>query len=165
MDSYIISSSSNIQIPKEANIINIDNGLNIGALENEFYYIDKSLTPAQKKSILEHLGLFANITYTAESDPFEHYFQSVIYLVFTLLGKYVECERHTYSGRIDCKVETAEYIYLFEFKRDDTAKAALAQINTGDYALPFVADSRKLYKIGVSFDSDSRKLVEWELEE
>ena len=68
MDSYIISSSSNIQIPKEANIINIDNGLNIGALENEFYYIDKSLTPAQKKSILEHLGLFANITTLQKDD-------------------------------------------------------------------------------------------------
>ena len=68
MDSYIISSSSNIQIPKEANIINIDNGLNIGALENEFYYIDKSLTSAQKKSILEHLGLFANITTLQKDD-------------------------------------------------------------------------------------------------
>ena len=108
-------------------------------------------------------ALFANITYTAETDPFEHYFQSVLYVVFTLLGKFALCEMHTYSGRIDCKVETADYIYLFEFKRDDSAEAALAQIDTKEYALPFAADTRKLFKIGVSFDSKTRKLVGWKV--
>ena len=86
-------------------------------------------------------SLFANITYTLESDPFEHYFQAVIYLTFTLLGKFATCEMHTYTGRIDCKVETREYIYLFEFKKDETAEAALQQIDSKDYALPFAADS------------------------
>ena len=64
-------------------------------------------------------GLFAGIAYTNEADPFEHYFQSVIYLIFTLLGKFVLCEMHTFSGRIDCKVETKDYIYpeLFMFSR------------------------------------------------
>lgn len=110
-------------------------------------------------------SLFANITYTLETDPFEHYFQAVIYLVFTLLGKFAQCEMHTFTGRIDCKVETRDYIYLFEFKRDDTAEAALSQIDAKDYALPFKADSRKLYKIGVSFDSASRKLADWKVME
>ena len=110
-------------------------------------------------------ALFANIAYTQEADPFEHYFQSVIYIVFTLLEKYTVCEMHTYSGRIDCRVQTNNYIYLFEFKRDDSADAALAQIDSKDYALPFIADSRKLYKIGVSFDSSTRKLVGWKVGE
>ena len=110
-------------------------------------------------------GLFANITYTLETDPFEHYFQAVIYLVFTLLGKFCQCEMHTYTGRIDCRVQTRDFIYLIEFKRDDTAQAALAQIDSKDYALPFVADSRKLYKIGVSFDTESRKLKDWAVAE
>lgn len=109
--------------------------------------------------------MFANITYTLETDPFEHYFQAVIYLVFTLLGKFAQCEMHTCTGRIDCKVETRDYIYLFEFKRDDTAEAALSQIDAKDYALPFKADSRKLYKIGVSIDSASRKLADWKVVE
>ena len=110
-------------------------------------------------------ALFANIAYTQDADPFEHYFQSVIYIVFTLLGKYTVCEMHTYSGRIDCRVQTNDYIYLFEFKRDDSAEAALAQIDSRDYALPFIADSRKLFKIGVSFDSATRKLVGWKVAE
>ena len=81
--------------------------------------------------------------------------------MFTLLGKFCQCEMHMYTGRIDCRVQTSDYIYLFEFKRDDTAQAALAQIDSKDYALPFIADSRKLYKIGVSFDSESRMLKDW----
>ena len=117
----------------------------------------------QIKNVLT--SLFASITYTLESDPYEHYFQAVIYLVFTLLGKFALCEMHTCTGRIDCKVETRNYLYLFEFKRDDTAKAALDQIDSRDYALPFAADSRKLFKIGVSFDSATRMLAGWEVKE
>ena len=108
-------------------------------------------------------ALFANITYTTETDPFEHYFQTVIYLVFTLLGRFSICEQHTYTGRIDCKVETRDFIYLFEFKRDVSAAEALEQIDSKDYALPYVADQRKIYKIGVSFDTKERKLVGWEV--
>ena len=110
-------------------------------------------------------ALFASIPYTQERDPFEHYFQTVIYLIFTLLGKMVSCEMHTATGRIDCKLETARYVYLFEFKRDGTVREALDQIEEKGYALPFAADSRKLYKIGVTFDSEKRILNGWEVME
>ena len=72
---------------------------------------------------------------------------------------------HTFSGRIDCRVVTKDFIYLFEFKRDESAEKALQQINDKDYTLPFAADSRKLYKIGVSFDSEKRILADWKVEE
>jgi len=128
----------------------------------DIFTLDDYIENGKLNEIRDFLAaLFANITYTQASDPFEHYFQTVIQLVFTLLGKFTLCEVHTYTGRIDCKVETREYIYLFEFKRDETAAAALQQIDSKDYALPFIADSRRLYKIGVSFDSESRKLADW----
>ncbi len=110
-------------------------------------------------------SLFANIPYTSTDTTFEHYFQTVIYLVFTLLGQFVNCEMHTFSGRIDCSVKTQKFIYLFEFKRDESAEKALQQINDKDYTLSFAADSRKLYKIGVSFDSEKRILADWKVEE
>ena len=110
------------------------------------------------------VALFARITYSASGDaPFEHYFQTVIYLVLTLLGKLVQCESHTYTGRIDCTVETKKFIYLFEFKRDATARSALDQIECNQYALIYAADPRKLFKIGVNFDSEKRMLTEWEV--
>ncbi len=108
-------------------------------------------------------ALFASIPYTAERNPFEHYFQTVIYLVFTLLGRFTECELHTFSGRIDCRVETSRYIYLFEFKRDGTTEEALQQIEEMGYALPYAADPRKLIKIGVTFDSNKRILSGWQV--
>jgi hypothetical protein len=73
----------------------------------------------------------------------------------------VNCEVHSFSGRVDCKIETREYIYLFELKRDDTAEAALKQIDDNQYSLPYIADHRKLFKIGVSFDSKTRVLSGW----
>lgn len=110
-------------------------------------------------------GLFANISYTTNDPVFEHYFQTVIYVVFTLLGRYVVTEQQTYKGRIDCKVETDRFIYLFEYKLDKTAEEALKQIDTKDYKLSFVANKRKLFKIGVSFDSKERKLADWKVAE
>ena len=37
----------------------------------------------------------------------------------------------------------------------------MKQIDDKSYALPFAADKRKLFKIGVSFDSEKRTLAEW----
>lgn len=133
---------------------------------NDIFTLRRYIERGDLDNIINVLtSLFANITYTLDSDPFEHYFQAVTYLTFTLLGKFAACEMHTYTGRIDCKLETRDYIYLFEFKRDETAAAALRQIDSRDYALPFVADSRKLIKIGISFDSEKRKLADWEVGE
>ena len=110
-------------------------------------------------------ALFARITYTSANATFEHYFQTVIYLVFTLLGQHTSCEVHTFTGRIDCKTETDKYVYLFEFKLDDSAENALKQIEEKGYTLPFAADSRKLYKVGVAFDSETRMLADWKVVE
>ena len=106
-------------------------------------------------------ALFAAIPYTTDDAPFEHYFQSVLYIVFTLLGQYVHCEVHSSKGRADCILETDEFVYIFEFKIGQSAKTALAQIEEKGYALPYAADKRQLFKIGVSFDGEARKLAEW----
>ncbi len=132
----------------------------------DIFTLRRYVNNGEVESIIKVLtALFARITYTKKSDLFEHYFQSVIYLVFTLLGQFAECEMHTFSGRIDCRVEVKKFVYLFEFKRDEPAETALAQINDNSYALPFIADSRKLFKIGVSFDSEKRILSDWKVEE
>ncbi|MBO7565839.1 MAG: ATP-binding protein [Bacteroidales bacterium] len=91
----------------------------------------------------------------------EKYFQNVFYLIFKLLGFYSEVERRTSDGRMDAVVKTPLYIYVFEFKVDKTAKEALDQINSKEYEIPFSIDGRRLYKIGVSFSSETRKVAEW----
>ena len=96
-----------------------------------------------------------------KTDPFEHYFQMVIYLVFTLLGKFIMCEMHTYTGRVDCVLQAKKYIYIFEFKRDASIDDALEQIEANHYADAFKGDERKLFKIGVTFDSKTRMVSDW----
>lgn len=111
------------------------------------------------------MALFAGIPYPSHSVPFEHDFQSVIYLVFTLLGKQIKCELHSARGRADCVAETEKYVFLFEFKLDDSAETALKQIQEKGYAIPYIADQRRVFKIGVGFDSEMRTLTDWKVEE
>lgn len=93
----------------------------------------------------------------------EIYFHNVTSLVFKLLGFYDDVERHTTDGRMDMLVQTKDYIYIFEFKIDKSADEALQQIEEKQYAKPFEQDLRKLYKIGVNFSSESRRMESWKV--
>jgi len=93
----------------------------------------------------------------------ELYFQNTLWVLFKLLGLYVDVERHTTDGRMDIVVQTPAYIYLLELKIDQGADAALQQIDDKQYAKPFEADGRTIYKIGVSFSSETRRIAEWKI--
>lgn len=43
-------------------------------------------------------------------------------------------------------------------------REALKQIETQQYALPYLKDERKLYKIGVNISSESRTVEDWLVE-
>jgi hypothetical protein len=105
-------------------------------------------------------AFFADIPYEL-NDKTERHYQVIFYIVFKLLGQFVDAEVRSADGRADMVVKTADYIYVFEFKLFDTAAAALAQIDDKDYLLPYTADGRKLVKIGVGFDAEKRNLGEW----
>ena len=51
-----------------------------------------------------------------------------------------------------------------EFKLDGSAEQALQQIGEKQYALPFAADSRKVFRIGVNFSSETRNIDRWIVE-
>ena len=111
-------------------------------------------------------ALFALLPYPTSGDLdsiTEQSFQNVIYISLIVLGKYCRTEVHSAKGRADCIVETDDYVYIFEFKRDGSAKAALAQIDEQGYTVPYSADKRKLYKIGVNFSSSEKNITEWEV--
>ena len=105
-------------------------------------------------------ALFADGSYQVVGDM-ELYFQNCMAVIMKLLGFYVDVERHTSNGRIDIVVKTQDYIYIMELKLDDTVEAALRQIEEKGYALPYAADSRTLYKIGISFSTKTRRLEDW----
>ncbi len=49
----------------------------------------------------------------------------------------IDAERETANGRIDAIVETKDYVYIFEFKYNETAQAAFDQIVENGYHLPY----------------------------
>ena len=73
----------------------------------------------------------------------------------------VYTEKVQSRGRVDCIVETPEYVYIFEFKLDGSAEEALRQIEEKGYALEYASDGRKLYKVGAVFSSETGTIVEW----
>ncbi|WP_222941136.1 ATP-binding protein [Parabacteroides faecis] len=108
-------------------------------------------------------SLFADTPYELVRDLELHY-QNVLFIVFKLIGFYVKAEYHTSEGRIDLVLQTDRFIYLMEFKLNGTADDALRQINEKGYALPFAADPRQLFKIGVNFSAKTRNIEEWKIE-
>ena len=96
----------------------------------------------------------------------ERYFHYTFYLILRLMSIYtVYTEKEQSQGRVDCIVETGKHVYIFEFKLDGTATAALKQIEEKGYARPYEADPRKLYRIGANFSSETGTLDDWQVAE
>ncbi|WP_294546588.1 ATP-binding protein [uncultured Bacteroides sp.] len=108
-------------------------------------------------------SFFADTPYELIRDQELHY-QNVLFIVFKLIGFYVKAEYHTSQGRIDLVLQTDEFIYVMEFKLEGSAEEALRQINEKNYAQPFAADPRKLFKIGINFSSQTRNIERWIVE-
>lgn len=90
-------------------------------------------------------------------------YQVIFYIVFKLLGQYVEAEVRSARGRADAVVKTTDYIYVFEFKLNGTVDEALAQIDNKGYLIPYTKDGRQLVKVGASFDKAERNIGEWKV--
>lgn len=133
------------------------------AREQTFYVVSfiKDLMRGDVESCLERTrSFFASIPYDLENNLEKHY-QTVFYLLFRLMGQYVDVEVKSAIGRADVVVKMADAIYVFEFKVDGSAEEALAQINSKQYAIPYKADHRQVVKVGVNFDSATRTIGEW----
>ena len=95
----------------------------------------------------------------------EQNYQTAVYLVFALMGQFVQTEVHSAKGRADCVVKTADTVYIFEFKlsSNGTAEDAITQIKEKDYAAKYMADGKKIVLIGSSFDEKTRTIKDWKV--
>ena len=67
------------------------------------------------------------------------------------------------TGRVDCVVQTADAVYIFEFKLtgSGTAEDALSQIREKKYAAKYKAEGKKIVLIGARFNEKKRTIAEW----
>ena len=113
------------------------------------------------------ISFLASIPYTMRRKENERekerYFHYTFYLIMRLISVYtVYTEKVQSHGRVDCIVETPDYVYIFEFKLDGTAEEALRQIEEKGYALEYTADKRKIYKIGATFSSETGTIADFD---
>ena len=111
--------------------------------------------------------LYGNIPNDETGRPLrEQYYQSVLYVVFRLLGIHAQSEVVCASGRIDMIVTTRKHVYLFEFKvtAEGSADDAIAQIKERGYLKKIRATKRPIHLVGVSFDEKTRNVKEWKEE-
>ena len=133
----------------------------------------RSVVVAMRKGDVKTLqtmftSFLASIPYTIrrkeDERERERYFQYTFYLIMRLISVYtVHIEKVQSQGRVDCIVETPQYIYIFEFKLDGSADEALLQIEEKGYAREYKSDSRVIYKIGASFSSETGTIEDWKV--
>ena len=79
----------------------------------------------------------------------EKYYHAVIFLTFKLLGYYAQAEPSVGKGRIDAVVETADGVFIFEFKVNGTLDEAMAQIHINRYYQRYEGTSKEIYLLAV----------------
>ena len=110
-------------------------------------------------------ALFANMPYDLTARAPEQVYQAVMVAVLWFVGVGAQAEVHTSDGAIDAIFETDRDVYVVEFKRDEPADVALAQIRAKDYASRVALRGKPVTLLGVSFDSARRTVAEWKVAE
>jgi hypothetical protein len=103
-------------------------------------------------------ALFSGIPYALTGQN-EYHYQTLLYLVFTLMGEFAQAEVASAAGRSDMVVIRKDTVYVFEFKLTGTAEEALEQMK--GYLLPYSAGGKTLIKTGVEFDKEKRTIGRW----
>jgi len=94
----------------------------------------------------------------------EGFFEYTFYLIFSMLNVYARTQVKCAGGRADMVVWMPDAIYVFEMKVHDTARKALEQIDDRGYAIPYQTDGRKVVKVGVKFNIETRTPEDWVIE-
>lgn len=103
------------------------------------------------------------VPYCDNTDHEGHY-QQMLYIIFSLLGYYVDVEVRTPRGRVDMVLRTATAVYVMELKLNKDAETAMRQINLKNYPARFALCGLPVVKVAVNFDSDTRTVSDWEIE-
>lgn len=134
------------------------------------------------KALMLMQSYLAGIPYDLENKSEKH-FQTIIYLIFSLLGYYTQAEVKSAIGRADAVCWTKDRIYVFEFKVDGSADEALRQIDDKGYLIPYRFESpesyevastssatskgsatdKELVKVGVNISTQTRTIESWRI--
>ena len=99
-----------------------------------------------------------------DNTNYEGHYQQLLYVIFSLLGRYVDVEVRTATGRVDMVMRTAQKLYLFELKLNRSAEAVMKQIDLKNYPTRFALCQLPVVKIGINFDAEQHTITDWQIE-
>ncbi|MDR0997691.1 MAG: ATP-binding protein, partial [Treponema sp.] len=120
----------------------------------------KDLDAGDIDSLLTRLrALFAGIPYPLTPQN-EYHYQTLLYLVFTMMGEFAQAEVAGSAGRSDMVVIRKDRVYVFEFKLSGSGTAEEALRRTRLLG-SLRQEGKKLVKVGVEFDREKRTIGRW----
>ena len=126
------------------------------------YALTKALKSGDLDKVIDILNAqFASLPYDMWKRDDEHFYHAILHLTFTLIGLQTWSEVHSANGRADMVVQTDNYVYVFEFKRDLPVAEALQQIEDRGYLNMYADDARTLIAVGISFNTENRTITDW----
>ena len=140
--------------PNYLSPVQLDNSSMVGDFLEMLY--DHDIDGAMKRLKAYLAGISNRLSNKNERD-----FQTVFYLIFNLMGAYMRVEEDSAVGRADAVVYMPDAVFVFELKYDGSSEEAIKQIDDKGYLIPYSADGRRLYKIGVNFSSEQRTISDW----
>jgi len=94
----------------------------------------------------------------------ESYYHSIVFIALKLASFYIDAEVNQAAGRLDAVLFYENRVYIFEFKLDESAEKALAQIHEKSYYLPYQNQGKEIYLVGINFSSAAKKVENWLVE-
>ena len=140
--------------PNYLSPITLDNNSLVGDFLEKLYEADVDGAMVRLKAYLASIS-------NRLSNKSERDFQTVFYLIFNLMGAHMRVEEDSAIGRADAVVYMPDAVFVFELKYDGSAEDAIRQIDEKGYLIPYSADGKRLYKIGVNYDSNQRTIGDW----
>ena len=126
-------------------------------------YLFYDIQNGDMDAALHRLQEFLSTIPYCDNTRFEGHYQQVFYIIFSLLGYYVDVEVRTPRGRVDIVLRTKTTLYVMELKLDKSAGEAMEQIDLKNYPERFALCGLPVVKVAVSFDSERCTIGDWKI--
>ena len=126
-------------------------------------YLSRDIRNGDMDTALRRLQTFLSTIPQCDNTKYEGHYQQVFYIIFSLLGYYVDVEVRTPRGRVDIVLRTKTTLYVMELKLDKSAGEAMEQIDLKNYPERFALCGLPVVKVAVSFDSERCTIGDWKI--
>lgn len=107
--------------------------------------------------------LFESLPYQIFIKNQESFFHAILHIALQLVGMRIESEVSTAKGRVDTVIHTKTYVYIVEFKLDQSADEALTQIRKQRYGSKYINQGKEVLALGINFSSEKKEVAEWKM--